>query len=260
MIGNPAHDLIRLGLSLASAARGSELPGVTTAHMIESLVEGYEQAFEPDWNGEDDDDMPDSVRKVIRKSNRRTWKHLARERIADTSPVIPIGKRFWVLDEEERQGIHQLFADQNLKSLATTLWSRDDDASVNVVDAGYWMKGCSSLGLLRYAVLLAVGKKGVDLEYCLMDIKEAVTTAAPRYDNVKMPSTHGERIVEGSRYLSPYLGQRMRSGSLNDRSVFIRELMPQDLKMEVERLTQTEAIKTAKYLAMVVGRACATNE
>ena len=155
VIGNPAHDLIRLGLSLASAARGSELPGVTTAHMIESLVEGYEQAFEPDWNGEDDDDMPDSVRKVIRKSNRRTWKHLARERIADTSPVIPIGKRFWVLEEDEREGIHQLFADQNLKSLATTLWSRDDDASVNVVDAAYWMKGCSSLGLLRYAVLLA---------------------------------------------------------------------------------------------------------
>src|ERR1700761_2034781 len=35
VIGNPAHDLIRLGLSLASAARGSNLPGVTTAHMIE---------------------------------------------------------------------------------------------------------------------------------------------------------------------------------------------------------------------------------
>jgi uncharacterized protein (DUF2252 family) len=27
VIGNPAHDLIRLGLSLASAARGSDLPG-----------------------------------------------------------------------------------------------------------------------------------------------------------------------------------------------------------------------------------------
>src|ERR1700722_15425937 len=32
VLGNPAHDLIRLGLSLASAARGSDLPGVTTAH------------------------------------------------------------------------------------------------------------------------------------------------------------------------------------------------------------------------------------
>ncbi|WP_295969793.1 DUF2252 family protein, partial [uncultured Xanthomonas sp.] len=27
VIGNPAHDLIRLGLSLATAARGSDLPG-----------------------------------------------------------------------------------------------------------------------------------------------------------------------------------------------------------------------------------------
>src|SRR6187402_1117819 len=31
VIGNPAHDLIRLALSLASAARGSDLPGITTA-------------------------------------------------------------------------------------------------------------------------------------------------------------------------------------------------------------------------------------
>src|ERR1700709_493120 len=40
VIGHPAHDLIRLGLSLASGARRSELPGVTTAKMIESMVEG----------------------------------------------------------------------------------------------------------------------------------------------------------------------------------------------------------------------------
>ncbi len=33
VIGNPAHDLIRLGLSLATAARGSDLPGVVTARM-----------------------------------------------------------------------------------------------------------------------------------------------------------------------------------------------------------------------------------
>jgi len=41
VIGNPAHDLIRLGLSLASAARGSDLPGVTTAQILEELVAGY---------------------------------------------------------------------------------------------------------------------------------------------------------------------------------------------------------------------------
>ena len=46
VIGNPAHDLIRLGLSLATAARGSDLPGVATAHMIEAMVDGYAAAMQ----------------------------------------------------------------------------------------------------------------------------------------------------------------------------------------------------------------------
>src|SRR5580692_4233952 len=48
VIGNPAHDIIRLGLSLASAARGSNLPGVTTARILEQLVSGYEKALSDD--------------------------------------------------------------------------------------------------------------------------------------------------------------------------------------------------------------------
>jgi len=43
VIGDPAHDLIRSGLSPARAARGSDLPGVTTAFALEQLVEGYSQ-------------------------------------------------------------------------------------------------------------------------------------------------------------------------------------------------------------------------
>src|ERR1700732_4332125 len=53
VIGNPAHDLIRLGLSLATAARGSDLPGVTTAKMLENMMGGYEQAFEEDSQAPD---------------------------------------------------------------------------------------------------------------------------------------------------------------------------------------------------------------
>src|ERR1700689_1590477 len=54
MIGNPAHDLIRLGLSLASAARGSDLPGVTTARVLEQLVAGYEAALAGKFGGGQD--------------------------------------------------------------------------------------------------------------------------------------------------------------------------------------------------------------
>jgi len=60
--------------------------------------------------------------------------------------------------------------------LVTTLKCRDDDAKVEVLDAAYWVKGCSSLGRLRYAVLLRVGGD----DYCLIDIKEAVYAAAIR--------------------------------------------------------------------------------
>src|SRR6201746_287359 len=45
VIGSPAHDIIRLGLSLATAARGSYLPGVTTGHILESSTKRCKTAF-----------------------------------------------------------------------------------------------------------------------------------------------------------------------------------------------------------------------
>jgi uncharacterized protein (DUF2252 family) len=45
VIGNPAHDLIRLSVSLAMAARSSDLPGVTTALMVEQVFSGYRKAL-----------------------------------------------------------------------------------------------------------------------------------------------------------------------------------------------------------------------
>jgi len=44
VVGNPAHDIIRLAVSLAMAARGSDLPGVITAKMVEQVIVGYEEA------------------------------------------------------------------------------------------------------------------------------------------------------------------------------------------------------------------------
>lgn len=58
------------------------------------------------------------------------------------------------MSEDERQAIDGLFHDHRVAQLATIVRSRDDDATVEVVDAAYWMKGCGSLGRLRYAVLL----------------------------------------------------------------------------------------------------------
>jgi uncharacterized protein (DUF2252 family) len=244
VIGNPAHDLIRLGLSLASAARGSDLPGVTTAKMLEQMMEGYEKSFEPEL-----------ISLVSKRAASASWKTLAEERIGDARPTIPLGRRFWPISKDEAREIEKLFETDEMRTLATMLRSRKDDARVKLLDAAYWMKGCSSLGRLRYAVLLRVGKKGKGSEFCIMDIKEAAQAAAPHAARVKMPSDQAERVVEGARHLSPYLGKRMRAIRLMDKAVFVRELLPQDLKIEVEQLTRDEAMKVAHFLAAIVGKA-----
>jgi uncharacterized protein (DUF2252 family) len=256
VIGNPAHDLIRLGLSLAMAARGSDLPGIITAHMLERMIEGYETAFAPEVRGESIDSsvtMPKTVKLVMRQAAGRSWKHLADERIEGTEPLIPLGKRFWPLTPDERAAVETLFAQETVRRLATSLRSRADDDEVRVMDAAYWRKGCSSLGRLRLAVLIAVGR-GKNETHCLMDVKEATAAAAPRSRTAEMPRDNAERVVAGALHMSPFLGSRMLAGRIQNKAVFIRELLPQDLKLEIETLSREEAMTVAEFLAHVVGR------
>ena len=254
VIGNPAHDLVRLGLSLASAARGSDLPGVTTARIIEQLVIGYEAALAGDFDRDTEKaKRPASVRGLLNQAVRRRWRHLAAERLDTVKPVLPLGKKFWALTKEERHALEDLFATDAMRSMITGLQSRDDADPVSLVDAAYWIKGCSSLGRLRYAAMLRVGE-GEGSSLCLVDIKEAVTAAAPRAA-LAMPRDNAVRVVTGAKALSPNLGERMIAARLLGKAVVLRELMPQDLKLEVGRLTQDEAMALAAYLAGVVGKA-----
>lgn len=251
VIGNPAHDLIRLGLSLATAARGSDLPGVTTARMLEQMMDGYVSVL-TDRKGSQSPPAP--IHQVLKDALRRKWKHLARERIEDTRPQIPLGRRFWKLSSKEERAIARLFATEEVRTLITGVHSRDDDAVVEVMDAAYWMKGCSSLGLLRYAVIAGVDEAADD-GLCLIDIKEAVKAAAPHYQDQAMPRDNAQKIVEGARHLSPHLGERMIAARLLDRAVFVREMFPQDLKIDIDRLSQRDAMEVARCLGEVVARA-----
>jgi uncharacterized protein (DUF2252 family) len=81
VIGNPAHDLIRLALSLATASRGSDLPGVTTARILEQVIEGYQAALQQDADAIED--APMSIQLGMKKSLARSWKKLADERLED---------------------------------------------------------------------------------------------------------------------------------------------------------------------------------
>ncbi|MCH3756109.1 DUF2252 domain-containing protein, partial [Campylobacter coli] len=116
VIGNPAHDLIRLGLSLATAARGSDLPGVVTLRMMEEMVEGYAAAI-ADPTGTAPGEASDTVRSVEREALGRRWRHLARERLDDVEPRIPLGKKFWALSDAEKAALADLFADDRVAAM-----------------------------------------------------------------------------------------------------------------------------------------------
>jgi uncharacterized protein (DUF2252 family) len=253
VIGNPAHDLLRLGLSLAMAARGSDLPGITTALMMEQMMGGYQLGLSRGSRSKRGEDVA-PVRIVLKEALKRKWRHLAEEHIEDVRPRIPLGRRFWQLSKKERAEITTIFDREETRKLITCLRHRDDNDEIEVVDAAYWVKGCSSLGRLRYAVLVGIGKDS-RRGFCLVDMKEAVQAAAPRDAEAKMPRDNSERIVQGAIRLSPFLGERMLATKFNDHSMVLRELMPQDLKFEIEDLSQDDAIRIARLFAEVVGAA-----
>src|SRR5271163_1424460 len=129
VIGNPHHDLIRLALSLASAARGSDLPGVTTAHMLEQMMIGYQRALKgPKAQNQIESDKPECIKVVMRSAMSRAWRHLAKERLRDLKPNIPRGDRFWPLANIEKSAIHQLFDEEAVRQLVVSLKSRPNGA------------------------------------------------------------------------------------------------------------------------------------
>ena len=150
-----------------------------------------------------------------------------------------------------------LGSSERLRQLVTHLTSRQDEAEVEVLDAAYWVKGCSSLGRLRYAVLLRVKGARGESAMCLIDIKEAVHAAAPRAEDAPglMPANSAERVVMAARALAPALGERMFAAEFLGKPVVVRKLLPQDLKVEIEQLTRNQACKAARYLGNVVGTA-----
>ena len=228
---------------------------MTLVKMLEQMVEGYEHALVAHRRAaavsEEAELAP--IRSVLDQARRRRWHHLAEERIENVRPVIPLGQRFWALEEKERTEVDELFKIEAVKAKVLAVKGRDTGTKVTVVDAAYWMKGRSSLGRLRYAVLLGVGKKK-DQSYCLIDLKEATIAAAPHADG-RQDENNAHRVVTGACALSPYLGERMMPVMLARKSVVLRELMPQDLKFDLDRLTREEAVAAARYLAGVVGKA-----
>jgi uncharacterized protein (DUF2252 family) len=180
VIGNPAHDLIRLGLSLAMSARDSNLSGVITTRILEELMAGYKLALQPSMHTSDDLKQPSIVNALMKKAMARSWTQLAKERIGGVSPEIPLGKRFWPLTKAERKAVFDLFAQENCTELKAALRPDGAELELKVIDAAFWMKGCSSLGFMRYAALVKFKEEKRLKTICIWSISKRLGRQSPR--------------------------------------------------------------------------------
>ncbi len=169
VIGNPAHDIIRLALSLAAAARGFDLPGATTARMIEAITAGYVAglACEPDPRG------PGRRGAQAAEGGRAAALEAPgggahRRPTADHSAwgALLAARRRRVSPADRSHGLRRR---GTRVARVCRRWRRCPRSTL--LDAAYWMKGCSSLGRLRYAVIARLG----DGPPALLDVKEATT-------------------------------------------------------------------------------------
>lgn len=250
VIGNPAHDLIRLGLSLASACRSANLPGAVSVRVVDLLLNGYVKAFKPRPTPVQ---APGAIETLLKRAIDRTWKQLVRDHLSHTKPKIPHGPRFWPLSRREQRAIADALPASSLGSLAEQLGIATPDETVTVADAAYWVKGCSSLGRPRYAVLLAISDPMGRSRLAMLDIKDAPPAAAPRSEGASMPRDNAERVVTAAKALSPGLGNRMRALRMLDRPMVLRELAPEDLKIESDHLPPLAMNAIAAYLGWVLG-------
>ena len=240
---------------MATAARSSDLPGVTTARILEQMIEGYAEGLRHPDGRPRKSNATTPVRMVLKQALKRKWHHLASERIEDVSPTIPIGKSFWPLSTAEKREIETLFSTEAVQKMVSGLHNRHKHDEMRVRDAAYWVKGCSSLGRFRFAVLLEVGKHHGEGRFCLMDIKEGNrTSGAARFehqDAERSGRTGRGRCVQAVAIFGRENDCRAISGAERGRSGTASP-GPQAGNGATD---PEEATAAARFLAAVVGKA-----
>lgn len=254
VVSNPAYDLVRLTLSLVTAGLTAPLSGLAVARMIEAIAVGYASGLEDPERDDEEDEESAIVETTRRRALGRRWRHLSEERLRGKTARLPRGKRFLDLTSEEEVEFAALLREPGFATRVLGL-EPDGGEELSLVDAAYWVKGCSSLGKLRMAGLVRISGAKHRSKVALVDVKQAVPALAPPAPGAAIPADPAQRVVEGTRVLAPALGERMIPARMGDIPVFVRELLPQDLKIVAEQFSKEEGVRVARSLAAVVGRA-----
>jgi hypothetical protein len=142
--------------------------------MLEGLIEDYEAALAEPFEAKSS--YPPMIGAVLGEAARRTWKHLAAERLNGSKPEIPICKTFWPVSRTERRELEALCLSLGPRSgerSEVTGQQRRDRSACGLLDEGLQLPG--ALALCRAA---APGGGDGAPDICGLDLSAASRSTA----------------------------------------------------------------------------------
>jgi len=252
IVGPFRWDVVRLLTSVILGGREIGSDGKQSVMLCSAILEGYAPALGQDQAAMD---APPAVRRLLEKVERRTHKDLLDHRTVRTAAGRRFvrGDRYRDLEPELVPKAHAAFARYVERLDPDRKQAREHFV---IEDVAFRVAGTGSLGVLRIAVLTR-GKGEPDSRW-IFDMKaqgtpaaQALLAGAAALEPQAEPPA--ERVLRATRACLVHPPRMLGSTELDDFSLFVRRLLPQDDKLDLTRLRPEELPELARYLGALLG-------
>ena len=248
IVGPFRWDVVRLLTSVILAGRELGSDGRQSVALCSAILGGYGRAL---FSSERLGTAPPPVLRLLEKVDQRSHKDLLAQRTERAAG----GRRFLRGDHYEdlapdlvpkARAAFQRYVERldPSRSLARAHFEIDDVA--------FRIAGCGSLGGLRIAVLTQ-GKGNVDNNW-VFDMKAEGMPSAQALLEVS-DQEPAERVRSATQECLAHPPRMMGTSDLDELSLFVRRLLPQEDKLDLLHLGADELPALAQYLGALLGRA-----
>ncbi len=250
IVGPFRWDVVRLLTSVILGGRELGSNGKQSVQLCSAILEGYAPAL---CRGQTAQTVPPAVLRLREKVERRTHKDLLDHRTEQTATGRRFlrGDRYRDLGPELVAKAHAAFARYVERLDPDHKQARDHFI---IEDVAFRIAGTGSLGSLRIAVLTR-GKGELDSRW-IFDMKSEGTPAAESLLGAALqPEPPAERVLRATRACLVHAPRMVGTTELDDFSLFVRRLLPQEDKLDLTRLRPEELPELARYLGALLGSA-----
>lgn len=241
-------DVIRLLTSLILGGRAMGSTGPESLRWCSALLESYAPALA---EGQVPETPPPPIRRLLDKVDRRTHRDLLDHR----TERVGSGRRF--TRGERYQDLEPTLLSKAMLAFTGYVEQIDPERAQNrdhfiVEDLAFRIAGTGSLGALRIAVLTR-GKGDLDSRW-VFDMKEQGSPSAQLLIGAP-EGLPAERVLNGTLACLEQPPRMAGTTQLDDLSLLVRRLLPQEDKLDLTRVPRDELAGMAGYLGARLGAA-----